>query len=371
MAPYDAVLLMSFGGPEQPDDVVPFLQNVTRGRGIPKERLREVGQHYFLFGGRSPINDQNRLLLAALENELGHRGHQVPLYWANRNWDPYLPDTLRAIAAAGHRRVLALTTSAYPSYSSCRQYRENYWDAVRELELADGLSIDRIRNYANHPGYVAASVDATLQALASLGDAAAGARLLFVTHSIPTSMADTAGPSADAQEPAEGYVGWHDQVAAEVARQVAERCGRAYGFEVVYCSRSGPPGQPWLEPDVNRRLTDLAAAGGVTAGGVGAVVLVPIGFVSDHMEVLYDLDTEARATAEELGLAFARAATAGVHPSFVGALVELLEERAAVARSEPVSPSTIAGSLPGRYVCPADCCINLRNPTRGALCGAG
>ena len=353
--PYDAVLLVSFGGPERPEEVLPFLENVTRGRGIPRERLAEVGEHYYRFGGRSPINEQCRRLLAALNHELSGRGLQVPLFWGNRNSDPFLADEMRRIEAAGHRRVLAVVTSAYPSYSSCRQYRENLFDAT----AGTSVQIDRIRHYADHPGFVAASVDATLAALDRLGEAGSTARLVFVTHSIPATMAETAGP-----EPRTGtgaYVDWHRVVAAEVTRQVASRRGSAYRHDLVYCSRSGPPSQPWLEPDVNDHLEALHA------GGVGAVVLVPVGFISDHMEVIYDLDTEALATAARLGLPCERAATAGVHPEFVAGLVDLMLERAAAARGEnPNRP--VAGDGPvGWYACAPGCCPNLREPDRPAL----
>jgi protoporphyrin/coproporphyrin ferrochelatase len=314
LAPYQAVLLVSFGGPERPEEVLPFLENVTRGRGIPPERLAAVGEHYFRFGGRSPINDQCRLLLAALRDELTARGMAVPLFWGNRNSAPFLADEVRAIEAAGLRRVLAVVTSAYPSYSSCRQYRENLYEAAADTTV----QIDRIRHYANHPGFVTASVDATLAALDRLGKAGSAARLVFVTHSIPATMAETAGP-----EPRTGtgaYVDWHRAVAAEVTRQVAARRGVELGHDLVYCSRSGPPSQPWLEPDVNDHLEDLAAH------GVPGVVMVPIGFVSDHMEVVYDLDTEARDVAAEIGLPMERAATVGTHPRFVRMVRELMEE---------------------------------------------
>ncbi|HEU5485191.1 MAG TPA: ferrochelatase [Microlunatus sp.] len=354
--PYDAVLLVSFGGPERPEDVVPFLQNVTRGRGIPTERLAEVGQHYFLFGGRSPINDQCRELLAALRAELDGRGIAQPIFWGNRNWDPYLTDVARQLEADGFRRVLVLTTSAYPSYSSCRQYRENLYDAFAETAVA----VDRIRHYADTDGFVTASVDATVEAVDSLGDGLQP-RLVFVTHSIPTAMAETAGPQPHSA--AGGYVDWHRLVAAEVTRRVAALRPIADDHDLVFCSRSGPPSQPWLEPDVNDHLTALAGA------GERAAVAVPIGFVSDHMEVAFDLDTEAAATARELGLPFARAATAGTHPAFVSGLVDLLTERAAVARGELVSEPVISGGEVGRYSCPAGCCPNLRQPERPALCG--
>ncbi len=356
LAPYDAVLLVSFGGPEQPDDVVPFLENVTRGRGIPRERLVEVGKHYFEFGGRSPINDQNRTLLSALQSEFARRGVDLPLYWGNRNWSPYLAEEMQALQADGHQRVLAVITSAYPCYSSCRQYRENLFDAVQ----GTGLTVDRLRHYADHPGFVAASVDATDRALDSLGDQAAEARLIFVTHSIPITMAETSGPEPRSAEG--GYVDWHRVVAAEVTRQVSERRGVAYDHDLTFCSRSGPPAQPWLEPDVNDRLTELHE------GGQQAVVLVPIGFISDHMEVIYDMDTEAAETAAELGLTFARAATAGDHPAFVSGLVDLMAERAAATRDEDPARPVVAGGVVGWYECQPDCCANLREPGRPALC---
>ena len=363
-APYDALLLVSFGGPEKPDDVLPFLENVTRGRGIPRERLAEVGHHYDGFGGRSPINDQCRDLLAALRTELDGRGLDVPLYWGNRNWDPYLGDALAKLVADGHRRVLAVVTSAYPSYSSCRQYRENLFDAVAGLDeqAAGEVQVDKLRHYADHPGFVAASVDATDAALDTLGEAAGGARLVFVTHSVPLSMAETSGPEPRSAQGA--YVDWHGVVAAEVARQVGERRGATYPFDLVYCSRSGPPSQPWLEPDVNDHLAALKQAG--TPG----VVAVPIGFVSDHMEVIYDLDTEAAQTARELDLPFARAATAGTAPAFVGALVDLVLERAAAARGEQPDRPVVPGGVVGWYECQPGCCVNLRSPDRGALCQA-
>ena len=355
LAPYQAVLLVSFGGPERPEEVLPFLQNVTRGRGIPPERLAEVGQHYLHFGGRSPINDQCRMLLAALDHELTARGVSVPLFWGNRNSAPFLADEVRAIEAAGLRRVLAVVTSAYPSYSSCRQYRENLYDAA----LGTAVQIDRIRHYANHPGFVAAAVDATRSALARLGESAAHARLVFVTHSIPVSMAVTAGP--EPRTPTGAYVDWHSAVADEVTRQVSAALGRAYGRDVVYCSRSGPASQPWLEPDVNDHLRQLRST------GLAAVVLVPIGFISDHMEVIFDLDTEAATTAAELGLACERAATAGVHPAFVAGLVDLMLERAAAARGQGPDRPIAGAGVAGWYECSPGCCPNLRDPGRPAL----
>ena len=270
--------------------------------------------------------------MAALRTELDRRGIDQPLFWGNRNWDPYLTDVARRLDAEGFRRVVVLTTSAYPSYSSCRQYRENLYDAFAETTV----SVDRIRHYADTEGFVTASVDATVAAVDTLG-ADVRPRLVFVTHSIPTAMAETAGPQPHSAEG--GYVDWHRLVAAEVTRRVAAVRAVATDHDLVYCSRSGPPSQPWLEPDVNDRLTELAES------GEQAVVAVPIGFVSDHMEVVFDLDTEAAATARDLGLPFARAATAGTHPAFVSGLVDLLDERAAVARGEQVSEPVVGGGL--------------------------
>jgi ferrochelatase len=355
VAPYDALLLVSFGGPERPEDVVPFLENVTAGRGIPRERLEEVGQHYRLFGGRSPINDLNRDLLAAIEKDLAEAGVDLPVYWGNRNWDPYLIDAVRRMEQDGVTRAACFVTSAYSSWSSCRQYRENLFDAVSPVPGAPVL--DKLRHYFNHPGFVEPVVDATLAALAALpGDVRDGAHLVFVTHSIPLGMAETSGPSGGA------YVAQHRDVAAEVAVQVAEQGGVRHEHALVYCSRSGPPQVPWLEPDVNDHLESLHA------DGVPAVVLVPVGFVSDHMEVVYDLDTEAMATAERLGLPARRAATAGTDPRFVAMVRDLLLERAAAERGEEVARVSVGALGPLWDRCPVGCCPNPRGD-RPALCG--
>jgi ferrochelatase len=348
-SPYDALLLVSFGGPEKPEDVVPFLENVTRGRGIPRERLEEVGEHYFLFGGRSPINDQNREFLAALREDLAGNGIDLPVYWGNRNWDPYLKDTLAQMAADGVTRAACFVTSAYASYSGCRQYRENLFAAASEVDGAPRL--DKLRHYFNHPGFIDAMVDATLAALADLRDVDRDdAQLVFVTHSIPESMDEGSGPGGHA------YVGQHRAVAAEIVERVRLETGHRHAHDLVYCSRSGAPHIPWLEPDINDHLEDLARRGGP------AVVVVPIGFVSDHMEVVYDLDTEAAATAEKLGLTFVRAATAGIDPRFVTMVRDLLLERAAVERGEDVARA-VEGVLPACWdVCPVGCCPNPRGP---------
>jgi protoporphyrin/coproporphyrin ferrochelatase len=343
--PYDAVLLLSFGGPEKPADVLPFLQNVTRGRGIPDERLKEVGEHYYSFGGRSPINDQNRDLLKALRTSFDEVGLDLPLYWGNRNWDPYLTDTLRQMTVDGVRRAVVIVTSAYPSYSGCRQYRENLADATAAVEGAPVL--DKLRHYANHPGFVGSFVESTAEALSKLPE---GSAIAYVTHSIPTKMNATSGPDGN------GYVSWHLDVAAEITAELERRTGVERRTDLVYCSRSGPPQVPWLEPDVNDHLEELAAS------GVPGVAVVPIGFVSDHMEVIYDLDTEAADTAEKLHLPMARAATPGTDERFVTMLRDLVIERAAAERGEqPPRPCT--GELgPGWDNCRLDCCPALRRP---------
>ncbi|CAI9408730.1 Ferrochelatase [Aestuariimicrobium sp. T2.26MG-19.2B] len=339
--PIDGVLLVSFGGPEQPDDVVPFLRSVTRGANIPEERLRQVGEHYFLFGGRSPINDQNRELLSAIETEFAARGHHWPLLWGNRHWHPLLPDTLRAAKQEGRRRLVVLTTAAYPSYSGCRSYREALAEAAADRDDGEGEGFEflRIGNYALDEGFVQANANAVAAALASVEP---GARVVFVTHSIPTAMDDASGPAGQPGT----YVAWHQRVAERVCALLGVE-----DFDLAFCSRSGPPSQPWLEPDVNDHLEALAER------GVRSVVLAPIGFTSDHMEVIYDLDTEARQTCDRLGLSMARSATAGVDPAFVRTLVDRIE--AAAARRDPTETPPGCGGL--------GCCSNLREPDREAV----
>lgn len=345
--PFDALLLVSFGGPEAPEDVVPFLENVTRGRGIPRERLEEVGEHYFAFGGRSPINDLNREFLAAVREDFQAAGLDLPIYWGNRNWDPFLTDALRQMSDDGIRRAACFVTSAYSSYSGCRQYRENLAAAAAEVPGAPRL--DRLRHYFNHPGFVDAATDATLAALASLSDAHRDkAHLLFVTHSIPDSMNDQSGPWGGA------YRKQHLSVITEINDRILSSTARRHPAELVYCSRSGPPQVSWLEPDVNDRIEALAAA------GTGAVVMVPIGFVSDHMEVVYDLDTEAMATAERVGVEAVRAATAGIDPRFVATVRDLLLERAATERGEDPPRAAVGGQLASHDQCPQGCCPNPR-----------
>jgi ferrochelatase len=342
-SPYDAVLLLSFGGPEKPEDVLPFLQNVTRGRGIPDERLEEVGEHYYRFGGRSPINDQNRALLAALRDSFDEVGLDLPIYWGNRNWAPYLTDTMRQLTADGVRRAVVIVTSAYPSYSGCRQYRENLADAAAQVPGAP--RIDKLRHYANHPAFVSSFVESTAKALADLPE---GSAIAYVTHSIPTAMNATSGPDGG------GYLAWHLDVAAEITAELERRTGVSRRTDLVYCSRSGPPQVPWLEPDINDHLEALAAA------GAPGVAVVPIGFVRDQMEVIYDLDTEAAATAEKLALPMARAATPGTDPRFVTMLRDLVIERAATERGETPARPCVGRLGPGWDDCRPDCCPPLR-----------
>jgi ferrochelatase len=333
---------------------------VTAGRGIPDERLAEVAEHYHHFGGRSPINDQNRDLFTALRGELDTRGLALPLLWGNRNWAPYVTDALREAHEAGHRRLLVVTTSAYSSYSSCRQYREDLAGALITL-AAEGrvLDVDKIRPYFNHPGFVEPNAAA---AVAALRELPVGAHLVFVTHSVPDGMDEASGPPSPVGA-GHAYSEQHRDVAGVVADAVGHELGRAVPWELVYCSRSGPPSQPWLEPDVNDHLRALKDA------GVAGAAVCPIGFVSDHLEVAYDLDTEAAQTAAEIGLPFARAATVGTEPVFVTGLVDLLVERAALARDEDVDQPVLGSRGPAAAPCPVGCCRNLR-ADKPAACGA-
>jgi len=350
---YDAVLLVSFGGPEGPDDVVPFLENATRGRGIPHERLLEVGAHYTSFGGVSPINDQNRALLAAMRDDLASHGLDLPVYWGNRNWHPYLAEALRQMRDDGVQRAACLFTSAYASYSGCRQYRENLADAVAEVE-ADGLgpapSLDKLRHYFDHPGFVEPMVDASVEAVARVG--VPRPRLVFTTHSIPLASVATSGPRGDA------YLEQHREVARIIHAAVAARVDVEEDWDLVFQSRSGAPHIPWLQPDISDHLDVLVAR------AVPGAVIAPIGFVSDHMEVVWDLDTVAVDHAREIGLPVARAGTAGTDPRFVGMVRELVLERVGLAEPRALSPLG-----PSYDVCPGTCCPNPRGP-RAALCEA-
>ncbi|MET1018702.1 MAG: ferrochelatase [Microterricola sp.] len=318
MAQYDAILLSSFGGPEGQDEVIPFLRNVTAGRGIPDERLEEVAHHYRHFGGVSPINAQNRALKAAIEAELAARGIGLPVYWGNRNSAPFFADTVREAHAAGDDRLLGLVTSAYTSYSGVGQYREDFVKALADTGLGEQMSIDRVREFFDHPGFVTPFVEGVSSAVHQLraqGIADEAIHVLYVTHSIPNTAADESGPEFG---PGGAYVAQHLAVASYIHGETAP----AAAWSLVYQSRSGDPRTPWLEPDINDAIDELAVA-----GLVKAVVIVPFGFVSDHMEVMWDLDNEAIATAEGHGLMAVRVPTPGVHPAFVGGLVDLVLER--------------------------------------------
>jgi ferrochelatase len=336
---YDAFLLVSFGGPEHPDEVMPFLENVTRGRGVPPERLAEVAQHYQRFGGVSPINQHCRELISAIRADFAVHGLELPVYWGNRNWRPMLADTLAQMRDHGIERAVAFVTSAYGSYSSCRQYLDDI-AAARETVGPGAPEVDKLRHFFDHPGFVEPFADATKTAYKELDPSArATTRLVFTAHSIPVSMARTAGPTPEG--------GLYERQLRETARLVAERSLPEVGWDLVWQSRSGPPSVPWLEPDINEQLRLLAKE------GVTQVVVVPIGFVSDHLEVVWDLDEEAAATARQLGLGFARAHTPGADARFVTMVRDLVVER-----MRPSSDGTrkALGRLDHWDVCPAHCC---------------
>jgi ferrochelatase len=313
---FDALMVVSFGGPEGMEHVVPFLENVLRGRNVPRERMLQVAHHYELFGGVSPINQQNRNLIAALAKEFEQHGPRLPIYWGNRNWHPLLPDTLRRMAADGIRNALAFVTSAYSSYSSCRQYLQNISDAQAAVG-PDAPRVEKLRVFYNHPLFIEANVDHIRAALSEFEEPA---HLVFTAHSIPETMAANCD-----------YVSQLAHTGALIAREV-----KIAKWHLVYQSRSGSPMQPWLGPDVCDHLRALRDE------GVTNVVVAPIGFVSDHMEVVYDLDVEARRVADEIGLKMVRAATAGTHPAFVRMIRELVMER-------------INNEVPAN-ICAPDCC---------------
>ena len=363
---YDAILLAGFGGPEGQDDVIPFLRNVTRGRGIPDERLEEVAHHYRRFGGVSPINAQNRALKAAIEAELAGRGIDLPVYWGNRNWDPFLADVVREAASAGDTRLLAFATSAYSSFSSCRQYREDFARVLEETGLAETVTIDKIRQFFDHPGFVESFVASIVRALAEFacdGVSRERMRVLFTTHSIPTADAQRSGPRDRDFGPGGAYEAQHLAVAAEVMRRVAARDDRFadIGWELVYQSRSGPASQPWLEPDICDRIDELPDE------GVEAIAISPIGFVSDHMEVKWDLDTEALDAAAAAGIRAVRTATPGTDPVFVAGIVDLIEER--MNAVDPEARPAVTPLGPWFDVCRPACCENVRAGFKRAAAG--
>jgi len=330
---YDAMLFLSFGGPEGMEDVIPFLENVTRGRNIPRERLEEVAEHYYHYGGVSPINAQNRALIAALEEEFRASDIDLPIYFGNRNWDPYVKDTIAQMRADGVQRAIVFVTSAMSSYSGCRQYRENVINALEELGLGDEIAFDKLRMFYNHPGFVEPMAEQVRMAIESFPeDRRAGVHVVFTAHSIPNSMA--AGCA-------------YEEQLAESCRLVAERAGAA-SYELAYQSRSGAPHIPWLEPDIADALDHLHA------GGRDDVVVSPIGFISDHLEVLYDLDDEAQEHAEGLGMTMVRAGTVGTHPTFVAMIRELVQER----MSESPERRYLGNRGPNHDICPLNCCLS-------------
>ena len=338
---YDALLLVSFGGPESNDDVIPFLENVLRGRNVPRERMLAVAEHYYHFGGKSPINQQNRGLIAALQTEFDQHGLKLPIYWGNRNWHPLLADTLLRMKNDGIRRALAFVTSAFSSYSGCRQYRENIRTAQGEVG-AGAPEVDKLRVFYNHPGFIGPLQQRVQAALAELPThTQSRAQVIYTAHSIPLSMAQSSNYVTQLEE---------------ACRLVSESLGRT-GDRLVYQSRSGPPTQPWLEPDIldylrEAKQRDLA----------DGVVIAPIGFISDHMEVLYDLDTEAKNLCREIGLPMVRAGTVGTHPEFVKMIRELVVER----MSDAPTRLALGNQGPSHDLCPVDCCPTpQRPPTMG------
>jgi ferrochelatase len=325
--PYDALLVLSFGGPERREDVIPFLENVLRGRNVPRERMLEVAEHYYHFGGRSPINDQARALIAALKAELESRGPNLPIYWGNRNWHPMLADTLRQMKSDGVRRALAFVTSAFGSYSGCRQYREDI-DRARAEVGPEAPEIDKLRVFHNHPLFIEALTDRVRDAFERVpAERRAAARLVFTAHSIPLSMADSS-PYVEQLE--------------DACRLVAQALGRIW--TLVYQSRSGPPNQPWLEPDICASIR-------AWHGGLTDLVVMPIGFLSDHLEVLYDLDTQAADLCRGLGIGFYRAATVGVHPAFISMIRELILEQ-----TEGLKERFLGALGASTELCNAHCC---------------
>ena len=328
---YDAVLILGFGGPESREDVVPFLENVLRGKNVPRQRMLEVAEHYYHFGGKSPINAQTRQLIAALREELTSLGIDLPVYWGNRSWHPLLPDTVRQMADDGVRRALVWVTSAYSSYSGCRQYLENIEAARREVG-SGAPEVEKIRVFYNHPGYIEATSERVRDALGRIpADRRDEAVILYTAHSIPLPMAQTCQ---------------YEVQLSETARLVSEQLGRG-SYSIVYQSRSGPPSQPWLEPDVCDAIRAMQ-----DESGTEDVIVAPIGFLSDHLEVLYDLDVEAKQLCDQRGINMVRAATVGTHPRFIRMIGELIAERLTSDSDRPA----LGTHGPSHDICPRDCC---------------
>jgi len=336
---YDAILVVSFGGPESREEVIPFLENVLRGRSVPRERMLTVAEHYYHFGGKSPINQQTRELISALESELRQHGRSLRVYWGNRNWHPMLADTLRQMKQDGVQRALAFVTSAYSSYSGCRQYREDIARAQGEVG-AGAPAVDKLRAFFNHPGFIEATEERLRESLQQVPESAQeNVQVVYIAHSIPISMANTCDYVCQLQE---------------VTKLISGGLGVA-NDALVYQSRSGAPGQPWLEPDILDYLREVKAR-----SLASAVVLAPISFISDHMEVLYDLDIEAQQLCGSLSLPMVRAKTVGLHPRFIKMIRELIEERI-----NPTAERLALGSLgPRQDSCAEDCCPAPQRPTR-------
>ena len=339
---YDAILVVSFGGPESPGDVIPFLENVLRGRNVPRERMLAVAEHYYHFDGKSPINQQTRELIAALENELEQHGPKMPVYWGNRNWHPMLADTLKQMRQDGIRRALGFVTSAYSSYSGCRQYREDIRRAQNKIGPG-APDIDKLRVFFNHPGFIEATEERLRDALGEVpADARQNIQIVYIAHSVPLSMANTCD-----------YVRQLEEVRNLVSPKLS-----ITNHALVYQSRSGAPGQPWLEPDILDYLREVKAS-----NLASAVVLAPISFISAHMEVLYDLDIEARQLCDSLSLPMVRARTVGVHPKFVAMIRELILERT----STGVDRRALGFLGPRQDVCLENCCPSPQRPLRPGL----
>ena len=327
---YDAVLFMSFGGPEKNEDVIPFLENVTEGRGIPKERLAEVGEHYFHFGGKSPINDQNIALIKAIEKELEHQNINLPVYFGNRNWDPYISDTMLRCEYDGFKRAVCFVTSGYSCYSGCRQYREDIVNA--QEKVGEGApEIDKIRVFYNHPGFIESTLLSIKESLSNWDTSdQKKVKIAFTAHSIPNSQAENSD---------------YEVQLNETCRIITEDLNHT-NYDMVYQSRSGSPRIPWLEPDILDYMDQISNE------GVKDLLIVPIGFISDHMEVLYDLDTEAVEKAEELGMKLERFPTVGVSKPFVEMVIDLIKER----MTKNPERKTLGERGPNHDICPVDCC---------------
>jgi ferrochelatase len=334
-AVHDAILIVGFGGPERREDVVPFLEKVTRGRNVPRERLVEVAEHYYHHGGVSPINSQVRALIASLRDELDRRGIPLPIFWGNRNWHPLLTDTMAEMTERGVKRGLAIVLAAFSSYSSCRQYREDI-DRAQAAAGPGAPRIDKIRAFYNHPNFIAANGQRVREAMAQIrDDDRPSLHVVFTAHSIPVAMARNCD---------------YEQQLDEACRLVAADVGIASErWSLAYQSRSGRPIDPWLQPDILDQLRDLRSR------GAKAVVVHPIGFLSDHMEVLHDLDVEGRNCASELGLRFNRSQTVGIHPRFVALLGDLVAERIGGLAGQ--TPRAIGRFGASHDVCPESCCL--------------